>query len=658
MSQDDGPREAGRFRRSPVALLGSAFAVYLALSVLLWWHVWSTHPTSVAMCGCNDPSLFVWFLEWPAYALAHGHNLFYSTALFHPAGINLLANTSVLAIGVPLAPITWLFGPVATLNVASTLAPALSALAMCWLLRRWVHWLPAAFVGGLVFGFSPFVIVNLAVSHLMLGFLALVPLIVACLDELLVRQRRRPAATGVALGLLVALQFFVSTEVLVVVVLVGMIGVVLLVAHCALTCPHEIARRAPHAVRGLGAAAGVAVVLLGYPLWFTLAGPAHLSGLVWPAIRPGSGNLALSDLWHLTFLNAHALSLFAGYQGPALPELSYLGPGFLVVLAIGVSIWWRDRRLWFFGSLGVVAVILSLGVQSYWTPWRLLVGVPIVQNVLTGRILTITLLCFAVMLAIVIDRTRDAVLAWVDRLAAHRARWLAGMRGGAIGVGNVLAASTALVVAAVAAVPMATAIAGNVPLTTEAVTLPQWFIEVGPHVPPHQVVLTFPPPITGASAMTWQAVDSLHFALATGSGPESIPQRAGSERAGQAVITAAASAFPTLMPATRRNVVAVRDALRGWGVTYVVIPDPAVLVPHADRDAGTAWALGFFTLAVGRPPQYRAGAWVWSDVRSPGARRAISPQDFVRCTAAGRFRGPSRDAVPDCVSAASFPSSH
>ena len=75
------------------AVLGGAFAVYLVVSIVLWWHVWSSHPTTVTTCGCDDPSLFLWFLEWPAYALAHGHNPFYSTALFHPGGINLLSNT-------------------------------------------------------------------------------------------------------------------------------------------------------------------------------------------------------------------------------------------------------------------------------------------------------------------------------------------------------------------------------------------------------------------------------------------------------------------------------------------------------------------------------------------------------------------------------------
>ena len=155
-----------------------AFAIYLLVSTGLWWHVWSTHPTGVATCGCDDPGLFTWFLAWPANAIAHGHSVLYSTAIFHPGGVNLLSMTSVLAIGIPLAPVTWLFGPVATLNVAATLGPVLSALAMFWLLRRWVSWTPAAFIGGLVYGFSPFVLTAVSVGHLNVAFLFLLPLMV------------------------------------------------------------------------------------------------------------------------------------------------------------------------------------------------------------------------------------------------------------------------------------------------------------------------------------------------------------------------------------------------------------------------------------------------------------------------------------------------
>ena len=118
------------------SLLAGALG-YLALSVALWWNVWSTHPTSVTTCGCGDSSLFTWFLEWPAYAISHGLNPLYSTHLFHPGGVNLLANTAEVGFGIVLAPVTWVFGPIATLNVALTLSPALSAVSMYVLLRRW-----------------------------------------------------------------------------------------------------------------------------------------------------------------------------------------------------------------------------------------------------------------------------------------------------------------------------------------------------------------------------------------------------------------------------------------------------------------------------------------------------------------------------------------
>ena len=96
-------RDARRTHRlQPLAVLGMAFAIYLLVSIGLWWQVWSTRPTGAATCGCDDPAFVAWFLAWPAYALSHGHNLFYSTLLFHPTGVNMLANVSALLDGFSL----------------------------------------------------------------------------------------------------------------------------------------------------------------------------------------------------------------------------------------------------------------------------------------------------------------------------------------------------------------------------------------------------------------------------------------------------------------------------------------------------------------------------------------------------------------------------
>lgn len=672
---------ADRSRSLPgPAVLGLAFAGYLALSVALWWQAWTTHPTSVALCGCEDPSITTWFLGWPAYAVAHGHNPFFSSLLFHPTGINLLSNTGMLAVGVPLAPVTWIWGPIATLNVASTLAPALSALSMCWLLRRWVRWSPAAIVGGLLFGFSPFVVSNLAMGHLDMALLALLPLMAACFDQLLVRQDRSATTVGVALGCLLAVQFFVSTEVLVITVVTGLVALVLIAGYAAAGHRRDLVARSPHAARGMGVAVLVGAVLLAYPVWFALAGPAHLSGRIWPAGTTGSsllgsGPIDFSDLWHLRLAEPAVVRFFAGYQGPALPSPSYLGVGLLVVVVAAVLVWRTDRRLWCFGILGAVAVVLGLGSAHAWSPWRALNNLPVLDDVISGRFMIVVTLCAAVMLAVAVDRSRGAVLRATRRRSSFRsaatgrpvpgapARVTGATDGDrtadswpATGIGARLAGGVlALAVATVALAPMAGALSTNIPLTMEPVVLPHWFTAVAPNLPAGRVVMTFPLPVTGGSAMTWQAVERFPFSLATGAGPQSVPERAGSERAGQAILVGAGSLFATLAPPTATGVESVRRALAGWEVTTVVVPDPAVLVPPADRTAATAWALGYLTLAVGRGPRLRAGSSEWSGVRTPSPRRAITRQAFDRCTEPTRLRAFGGASVPTCVLRHSVP---
>ena len=117
----------------------AALVLFSVPAVILWWHVWSGHPANTLTCACGDPAQEVWFLAWPAWAITHLHNPFFSGVVNVPAGANLLSNTSGTLIGVVLAPVTWLFGPVAATNVALTLAPAFSAWGVC-AIRPLVTW--------------------------------------------------------------------------------------------------------------------------------------------------------------------------------------------------------------------------------------------------------------------------------------------------------------------------------------------------------------------------------------------------------------------------------------------------------------------------------------------------------------------------------------
>ncbi len=591
-----------------------AAASYLAVSVVLWWHV-LPHPASVTTCGCGDQALTLWVLRWPAYALSHGLNPFYSSKLFVPHGINMAPNS--LGLGVVMAPITWAFGPVASLNVIDLVSPPLSALAMFWLLRRWVVWAPAAFVGGLFFGFSPFVLVSLALGHPNFGLLAPVPLIIGCVDDLLFRRNHRPLAVGMAIGLLLTVEFFISVEVLLLLALFSLFALVAIGGWALVRRPPGAGEAIRRAVPGLLAAGGVAAVLLAYPLWFFFAGPAHLEGRAWPDSPVGTvANTPTNFLnGFVTTPLTGILRLFGGYQGPNLPLFSYLGIGMVLVIVVGAVMWRHDRLLLFFGSMGVIAAVLSLGVgNGYWAPWRLFTHFSVLNNVVPVNITVIVDTCVAVMLAVIVAKVRTS---------------------GLVRLGQFRASVAGLVVAAVALVPVTAALWPNIPLTVRPVVVPRWFAVAAPHLDGHQVVLPYPAALGGIQAsMAWQASEGMTFSMVGGGGPGITASRAGKETPGFRVLARASLPLTSTPLPTASNLSAIRAALRGWGVTTVVIPDQPEM-PTYDRGRSVAYAVGLFTAALGAPPVLQDRAWVWTDVQNAPPPRPVTAAQFGACTGAG-----------------------
>ena len=595
---------------------GLAAGFYLALALALWSGVWLHHPTSTSTCGCGDTSLLTWFMAWPAYALRHGDALFFSTRALHPYGINLPANTSFLAISLPLAPVTWAFGPVASLNVAATLAPVATALSARALLLRWTTWQPAAFLAGLFYGFSPFVIENLSLQHVEFATLVVPPLLFWCLDELLVRQRGRAWAWGLALGGLCALQFFLSSELLVVCVLAAAIGIGLLIAAGLVRDPRAVATRVRHATVGLATAATTGLVLLAYPAWYAVAGPRPLPATVWPDIQ------YFGSAWRTLLLPAdahdrgpNAVLETYGYFGSHPLLLGYLGLGMAAVLLVGLAWFRRDGRLWFCAAMLVILELLSLGAAVW--PWRLFDHLPLVENIVPDRIAGIADLFAAVMLGVILDRAR----AWGPAPARPHVP-----RPGTL---------VAWALAATALLPLA--LQYRLPFTTRPVDVPPWFSTVGATLPPSAVVLTYPYASSGLRApMTWQAVGGLRWSLVGGGSITPAPPAHPTAR--QRTVAQAGADLADLsdgfvpLPTGRPGESArLRVALHDWGVTTVVVPSEADW-PASLRGRSVPVAVATFTAALGEAPHYAAGAWVW-DVRGVLRPPVVVPVPvFVACT--------------------------
>ena len=374
---------------------------------------------------------------------------------------------------------------------------------------------------------------------------------------------------------------------------------------------------------------GLGLVLLAWPVWFALKGPASLSGLVWPNVGVIGGFIPSSFVTTGYPPRIQRLPGARRLRGRAarLRRLSRVelprrhGGGARGLLAGPPALVLRVRSV-------VVCAACSLGERhGQWEPAWVFTRIPVVENVIEQRFMAVGFLAAAVILAVILERVHRAA----TRLA-RRAR-LAG----------------ALAVAAVALVPMGIIFGDRLPFAMQAVTLPRWYSEVAPTLPPGRVLLSYPAPFSGpAVAMAWQAVNRMHYSQAGGGGPQGVPARAGSAKAGFELLSLLDFGVGLSEPAgTPAQYAAVRHALSVWQVNTVVIAtDPAA--PRVEQGHDPVYAAAFMTAALGRQPTLEAGAWVWNNVqlrRYPAPGPAGGHAGHLHRGGRSRQRGSS---VPPC----------
>ena len=462
--------------------------VYLALSAVANGGAW-THGVAHTLqpSGGNDVPEEIWFLAQTPWVLLHGHNPFVNDWLNAPVGINLMDNTTMPLLGILAFPITFFFGPIATFNVLIDLAIFASAMSFFVMARRFVSWWPAAFVGGLAYGFSPFTAAT-ANAHLFLLFQAVPPLVILCVDRFLRSDRSSPVWTGVAMGLCFVAQFYISTEVFASLAVMTCIAVVL--GGAVVLWKHvPVDRRRTFTF--VGCAAVVMVVGIGYGAFVALAGPHHITGPAQPATAIAGitvdplglvvptidqhftlGHAVLGD----SLVAARAPDWTIAFDSPV-ENGSYVGVPLLLALVVGTIVLRRKRIALFCSAMGAIALLLSFGshlhVDGHRTgiplPFLVIEHLPLLDSSVAARWVTYFWLFAALLLALVLDAAHGAVAA-DGRLGRY---------GGAVVSG---------LVAVVVLLPLLPAW----PYATTPASVPSWFTSGARSLPAGSAALVYP----------------------------------------------------------------------------------------------------------------------------------------------------------------------
>jgi len=358
----------------------------------------------------RDPEIFVWAFSWWPHAIASWTNPFFTHEIYAPVGVNLTWTTSVPALALAFSPITWLFGPDVSYNVAALVLPALAAWTAYLLCRYLTGSLWASLVGGYLFGFSSYVLGHEDGGHLNLTGVFLVPLVALAL----VRYARgdiRGVGLTWRLGVALAVELLISTEVTVTLTIAIALGV-LLAAALMPSVRGRLLRGAVPIAGGYLLAGALAAPFLVY----VAKGFVH-TGFADPAFFDGD-LLNVIVPTHLTGVGGAALeSVSKRFPGNDNERGLYLGLPLLLMFAAFVVRSWRRPAARFLAAALVLALLLALGTslhveghRLFALPWAAVVHRPVIDNVLPARFSLYLSLTAAVAAALWIGSARGRLL--------------------------------------------------------------------------------------------------------------------------------------------------------------------------------------------------------------------------------------------------------
>jgi hypothetical protein len=388
---------ARRLHRFTVAIV--PFVLYLAVSVVLLGHLVLGHLGSTTIGAGPDPAAFVWIVKWWPQALANGWNPLHTDVAYAPDGFNMTWVTSIPGPSLALAPLTALAGPIVSYNVLAILIPALngwSAFALCRTLdARYL----AAVLGGYIFGFSTYVLLQDA-AHPHAALVAMLPL-AALIVVMFQRDRITPRRFTFGMFAILTAQFLISVEVFLTMTMLGLAGLVL----AAFVFPEQ--RSWLWRVAKLAAIAYVLTAIAVSPyLYANLSEPNTLAGI--DPVPLSTDPLSVAIPGRLTEIGGTALSSISGRFTAGGEGGAYFGiPLLTLVCLLG---WWRrnDRVFRYLLAMLALGFVVSLGprlslyghITAIRLPWTPFIHLPITKYVIPSRLIVYAWLPLSVLIAL------------------------------------------------------------------------------------------------------------------------------------------------------------------------------------------------------------------------------------------------------------------
>ncbi|NYF57717.1 hypothetical protein HDA35_003548 [Micromonospora purpureochromogenes] len=560
-----------------------AIGAYVLLGVFVCLNYWVDVQHRVSSHLPTDHSWFEWLFQHGAYSVRHLENPLFSGRQNAPDGVNMMANTSLLGMTLPLAPVTLLFGPQVTYALYLGGALAATAGTSYWMLsRHLVRSRAAAFVGGAFLGFAPGIVHHAnGQPNFVSNFL--LPVIVARVLRL--GEPGRWRRDGVVLGLLVAYQIFINEEMLLLTALACLVAVLAYVVQR----PRAARARAGGFLASLGLGGGLALLLTAYPIWYQFNGPQSYRGLQGGIFHNwGEDLMAFVTFARDTVAGDEAVETTIGLT----EQNTWFGwPLVLVALVALVLLWRRSLPARVAGVLVLVFTVAAIGPKVRFDgvettvdgPWAYIPDdLPLVEMMMPTRLALVVAAAVGVLLA----------LAW-DAAAGYGRSRIPAPRAAADDAGTPAATARRawrrwVRPVGYAAITLAVLPLFPRPLPAQPVDPPPHFITAGgwrPYVPAGRTLVPVPIPsnVHGLPTLRWSALTGHEFPVPggyfigpnlDGEGVFGAPNRPTSTLIYSSMDT---GTVPALTEENRRQ--AVED-LRYWKASVVVLgahPREAVL---------------------------------------------------------------------------------